>query len=99
MSSVARSVLGAALLLTGASAAMAQSANTPVANQTVQTSVSAPAAAPNNSATIVASNNAPIVDQSQKPRSNVGDNTDRYGGHDPNSTAGSRAFWEALNPY
>ena len=102
MSAVVRSVFGASLLLTGASAAMAQSANAPVANsvqtgaftavavsnnapvanQSVQTGASIPIAA------------APIADQPKKsPRSGVTDNNDPYGGHDPNSTAGNRAFF------
>ena len=88
MSSVIRSVLGAALLLTGASAAMAQSANPPLANQTVQT----------NTAT-VASNNAPLAAQPQKPKANIADKSDTYGGYDPNSLAGARAFWQGQNPY
>jgi hypothetical protein len=99
MSSVVRSVLGAALLLTGASAAMAQSANPPVANKSLQTGASTATAAPNNapvanqtvqtaaSAATAASNNAP------KSRSTVTDNSDPYGGNDPNSTAGARAFF------
>src|SRR5262245_48144493 len=99
MSSVVRSVLGAAFVLAGASAAMAQTANAPAypagasaapanaptAYQSVQTSASAP---------IVASNNAPAVDQSAKPHSGVDNKSDAFGGHDPNSLAGARAFWE-----
>jgi hypothetical protein len=84
MSSLVRSVLGAALLLTGASAAMAAS-GTPVAAQSAQTGAST---------TIAASNNAPIADKPQKSRgSSLSDNSDPYGGHDPNSTAGARAFF------
>jgi hypothetical protein len=90
MSSVVRSVLGAALFLTGASAAMAQSANQPVANQTVQTGATA----------TVATNNAPIVSQAPKPANKiVADQADTHGGHDPNSLAGVRAFWQGQNPY
>ena len=94
MSSLVRSVLGAALLLTGASAVMAQSANppvagqpvqtnnAPVANQTVQTGASTATAATNNAA------------QPKKPqRAGIADNSDPYGGNDPNSTAGARAFF------
>jgi hypothetical protein len=102
MSSLVRSVLGAALLLTGAFAVMAASgtpvaaqtaqagattavaatSNAPVANQTVQTGASTAAAAPNNAA------------QPQKPRKPaLADNSDPYGGNDPNSTAGARAFF------
>ena len=94
MSSLVRSVLGAALLLTGASAAMAQSANPPVAaasnnapiaNQTVQTGASTATAA---------TNNAPIAAQPKKAqRAGVADNSDPYGGNDPNSTEGARAFF------
>ncbi len=96
MTLVVRSVLGAALLLTGASAAMAQSAkpvastaaaasNAPVAGQTVQTAASTATAE---------SNNAPIAAQPQKPRrSGVSNNADPYGGNDPNSTEGMRAFF------
>jgi|EndMetStandDraft_3_1072993.scaffolds.fasta_scaffold780443_1 hypothetical protein len=90
MSSVTRSVLGAALLLTGASAAMAQSANPPLANQTVQT---------NTSTATVASNNAPLAAQPQKPKANIADKSDTYGGYDPNSLAGARAFWQGQNTY
>jgi hypothetical protein len=91
MSSVVRSVLGAALLLAGATAAMAQSATAPVANQTVQTSASAPTAT-------VAPNSVPVV-QPAKPRPVVADHSDTYGGNDPNSLAGARAFWSGANPY
>jgi hypothetical protein len=94
MSSVVRSILGAALLATGASAAMAQYATPPAANQQVQVQAStAPAT--------VASNNAAVapVAEAQKPRSKVTDYSDPYGGHDPNSLAGSRAFWQGQNPY
>ena len=113
MSSVVHSVLGAALLLTGASAAMAQTANPPVANQP------APAAA---STAVVASNNAPVANQTvqtgasaaiaaptaaapiaaqpQKPASrDISDRADLYNGHGPNSLSGTRAFWENLNGY
>jgi hypothetical protein len=95
MSTLVRSVLGVALLVTGASAAMAQSANqpvaakpakaasnnAPVANQTVQTGTST---------ATTASNNAPAA---QKPRPAIADKSDPYGGNDPNSTAGARAFF------
>jgi hypothetical protein len=112
MSSVVRSVLGAALLLTGASAATAQSAKPPVVAQSGQTGASTATVAANNapaagqsgqtgaSTAAVAVNNAPAAAPSQKTHnSGVSDKTDRYGGHDPNSTAGTRAFWEGLNPY
>ena len=100
MSSVVRSVLGVALLLTGASAAMAQSAN-----QTVQTgattataaTVSAPAGQPAQggaSTATAAATNAPAASQAKKvTRPAVSDNSDPYGGNDPNSTAGARAFF------
>jgi hypothetical protein len=91
MSSVVRSVLGAALILTSATAAMAQSATAPVANQTVQTGAST---------ATVATNNAPIVNQAPKPANKiVADQADTHGGHDPNSLAGVRAFWQGQNPY
>jgi hypothetical protein len=106
MTLVVRFVLGAALLLTGASAAMAASDTPPAANQSLQTSASTATAASNNapvayqsvqtgtSAAIAASNNAPIADQSQKSHhSSFSDNNDPYGGNDPNSTAGIRAFF------
>ena len=96
MSSVVRSVLGAALLLTGASAAMAQSANPPGASTATVASNNAPAAGQtvqNAASTATAApNNAPVA--AQKPRrSSVADNNDPYGGNDPNSTAGARAFF------
>jgi hypothetical protein len=134
MSSIGRFVLGAALLLTGASAAIAASDkplvayqsvqtgastataasnNAPIiAAQSVQTGASTATAAPNNapvayqsaqtgaSIATTASNNAPSAAQSHNSHdSNVADKTDRYGGYDPNSTAGVRAFWEGQNPY
>jgi hypothetical protein len=101
MSSVVHSVLGAALLLTGASAAMAQSATAPVANQPVQAgAAAAPVAAPVAYQQVQAGAPAPapvVAAQPKKPT--ISDQSDRYGGHDPNSVAGTRAFWEALNPY
>lgn len=106
MSSLVRSVLGAALLLTGASAAMAASGNPPVANQPIQAGGSTAIAASNNapianqpiqagaSTAAAAPNNAPIAEQPQKPRrSTVTDNNDPHGGNDPNSPAAARAFF------
>lgn len=105
MSSVVRSVLGAALLVTGASAAMAASEKPPVADQSRQTGASTAIAASNNgpvanqpiqagaSAAAAAPNNAPVADQLQKRRSTVTDNNDPYGGNDPNSPAAARAFF------
>jgi hypothetical protein len=98
MSSIVRSVLGAALLLTGASTAMAQSANPAGANQPVQTTAST-AQTGASTATASSTGTAPAADQSQKKNPNIGNNEDRYGGHDPNSLAGARAFWDQLNPY
>ena len=102
MSSVVRSVLGAALLLTSASAMMAAS-GTPAAAQSAQTGAStATAAAPVANQTVqtgastapAASNNAPTAAQPKKPqRAGIADNSDPYGGNDPNSTAGARAFF------
>jgi hypothetical protein len=57
MKSAIRSVLGASLLLTGASAAIAASDTPPAADQSRQTGAST---------AIVASNNAPIADQSRQ---------------------------------
>jgi hypothetical protein len=95
MSSVVRTILGAALLATGASAAMAQYATPPAANQQVQVQAStAPATVASNNAAV-----APVTEQAQKPRSKVTDYSDPYGGHDPNSLAGARAFWQGQNPY
>lgn len=94
MTSVVRSVLGAALLLTSASAVMAQSAPARVANQQpAQTGATTATAAPNTApsanqpvqaggTTTAAANNAP------KPHSAVTDKADAYGGHDPNSQIG-----------
>jgi hypothetical protein len=106
MSSVVHSVIGAALLLTGATAAMAQSANPPVANQPVQTGATAPRVASNNAPAAnqpvqtgtapakAALNNAAAAGQVRKPHdSTITDNNDPYGGHDPNSSAGARAFF------
>jgi hypothetical protein len=111
MSSVVRSVLGAALLVTGASAAMAQSANQTALNQPLPAGAysaapasgysAAPAAsnnaAPGAYATVAAANTgAPVVEQSTpKPHSNLCDNTDRYGGHGPETRWGTRAFWDS----
>jgi hypothetical protein len=108
MSSVVRSVLGAALLLTGASAAMAQSDNPAVAEQAVQNDASTQTAASNNAPVVeqtvqtsastvaAASDGAPIAEQSTKIH-HAGiwcDNTDAYGGHGPNTLWGIRAFWD-----
>ena len=101
MSSLVRSVLGAALLLTGASAVMAAS-GTPVAAQTAQagatTAVAATSNAPVANQTVqtgasTATNNAPAAAQPQKKKPAIADNSDPYGGNDPNSTAGARAFF------
>ncbi len=107
MTSVVSSVLGAALLLTGASAAMAQSAPPPVANQPAQTDASAATAASTNapvayqsvqtsvSTAIPASTSAPAAAQTSKVNHLIlCDNTDAYGGHGPNTLWGTRAFWE-----
>ena len=85
MSSVVRSILGATLLLTGASAAMAQSAYPPVANQPVQAGASTATTAPLS---------APIADQQAKPNPTVADKADVHGGFDSKSNAGTRAFWD-----
>jgi len=104
MSSVVRSVLGAALLLTGASAAMAQSAKPPVADQSRQTGAVTGAVAANNApvagksvqtgaATAVAAPNAAAADQPRKRSPSVPDNNAPFDGNDPNSTAAARAFF------
>ena len=103
MSSLVRSVLGAALLLTGASAAMAAS-GTPVAAQAAPAGASTATPASNNApaanqpvqagaSTTAATNNAPAAAQPQKKKPAFADNSDPYGGNDPNSTAGVRAFF------
>ena len=97
MSPVVRTVLGAALLLTSASTAMAQSANPPVANQPVQAGA-ATATPQTGTATAAVAANAATAGQASR-NSDVADNRDSYGGHDPNSTAGTRAFWESRNQY
>jgi hypothetical protein len=98
MTSIIRSVLGAALVLTGASAAMAQSANPPAASQTGASTASnnaAVAQTPQAGASTAAS-----AGQATQPRrSDVADTTKTYGGYDPNSTEGTRAFWESRNQY
>jgi hypothetical protein len=107
MTSVVRSVFGAALLLTGASAAMAASGTAPVAGQSVQTGASTATTASNTVAvttqpgTTTTANNAPIADPAapKTHRSAVADKEDPYGGHDPNSSFGIRAFWEDRNQY
>lgn len=108
MTSVVRSFLGAALLLTGASAAMAAS-DTPVAGQARQTGTPTAIVVSNNapvvnqpvqttaSTTLAAPKTAavaaPIADQPKKPRTTFSDNNDPYGGFDPNSLAGTRTFF------
>ena len=104
MSSVVRSVLGVALLLTGASAVMAQSAKPPVADQSRQTGAVTGAVAANNApvagksvqtgaATAVAAPNAAAADQPRKRSPSVPDNNAPFDGNDPNSTAAARAFF------
>lgn len=68
MSSVIRSVIGAAFILTGASAAMAASDTPAVQEQAVQTSASADAAAPADAA---ASNDAPAAEQAVQASSSA----------------------------
>lgn len=85
---VARSVLGAAMLLTGVSTAMAQSASPSAAYQSSQTSASQPAPAPTS---------APTAYGYEAPKSKpviLSDREDLHGGFDPSSTRGARAFWE-----
>lgn len=97
MSSVVRSILGAALLLTGASTAMAQS-NTPVA----YANTAAPSAAPTYAPSAAAPANTPSAGQYQKPPAvsvSVEDREDNYGGHNKESLSGTRAFWDSRNQY
>lgn len=104
MSSVVRTVLGVALLLTGASAAMAASNNPPAGQQPIQ--VGASNIAPSNnapvanqtvqtgaSAAVVAPANAPVADKPRKAPPSVPDNNAPFAGNDPNSSAGMRAFF------
>jgi hypothetical protein len=105
MSSVIRSALGAALLLTGASAAMAQGYSSPGSYQSqpaAPTAAPAPSSTPaayqppaSNATTVAAYNAAPVAEQSPKrPHTSLCDNTDAYGGHGPNTLWGIRAFWD-----
>jgi hypothetical protein len=107
MSSAVRSVLGAALLLTGASAAMAASDTATQGYQSAQTSTSTAVVASNNAApaadqpaqtsaysTVATSVNAPVAEQSSKPHSSICDKSDLYGGHGPSTHWGTRAFWD-----
>lgn len=102
MSTGVRITLGAALLLTGTSVAIAAS-NTPVADQSRQTAAT--------TATVASTTNPPVAAQpaqtaaataaapsaaAQQPRKavpKVPDNNDPNGGNDPNSSAGLRAFF------
>ena len=101
MPSVVRSFLGAALLLTGASAAMAAS-DTPVAGQARQTGTSTATVASNNApatsqtvqTSAPAALAAPKVDQPKKPvNQTFSDNNDPNGGFAPGSTGAARAFF------
>jgi hypothetical protein len=105
MSSVVRSILGAALLLTSASAVMAASDTAPPTDKSRQIGASTatvassnapaaaqPAQAPASTAT-AASNNAAVAGQPRKAPPKFIDNNDPYGGNDPNSAAGMRAFF------
>ena len=107
MSSVVRSVLGAALFLTGASAAMAASDTPPDAYQSGQAGASTAVVASNSTTAayqpsqpgaytaVAASSSAPLADQSAKPlNSGLCDKADLYGGHAPASHWGTRAFWD-----
>jgi hypothetical protein len=107
MSSVVRSVFGAALLLTGATAAMAASGTAPVAGQAVQTGSSTATTATNAvpvtgqpvQASVATASTAPVVEPQKPRRSNIADREDPHGGFDPNSSMGIRAFWEERNQY
>lgn len=109
MISVVRSFLGAALLLTGVSAAMAAS-GTPVAGQVRQTGTSTGTVASNNAPAVnqpvqpgapaalaapkSAAVAAPVVEQPKKPLNQTfSDNNDPNAGFAPNSTAAARAFF------
>lgn len=104
MRSIVRPILGAALLLTGASAAMAQTAGAPVAYATQAAPSNAPApayAAPSNApapTAYAAPSNVPAPGQYQKPPPvavSVEDREDNYGGHSKESLSGTRAFWDS----
>lgn len=92
MSSIARSVLGAAFLLTGASAAMAQSAYPPAGQPAQAGAYAAPAGQPAQAGAYAAAP-APVVSQAPKTTT-IQDNSDLYGGNDPNSKQGTQAFWD-----
>ena len=93
MSSIARSVLGAAFLLTGASAAMAQSAYPPAGQPAQAGAYAAPAGQPAPAGAYATAPAPVVVSQAPKP-TNIQDNSDLYGGHDPNSKQGTQAFWD-----
>ena len=100
MSSVGRTILGAAFLLTGASAAMAQSANSQVAYQSPQAGTSAAPVAYATTGTTAST--APAAGQYQKPPPvsvSVADREDTYGGNSKESLSGTRAFWDSRNQY
>jgi len=98
MTSVVRSFLGAALLLTGASAAMAAS-DTPVAGQARQTGTSTATVASTATSQTVqtsapAALAAPKVEQPKKAvNQTFSDNNDPNGGFAPGSTGAARAFF------
>jgi hypothetical protein len=84
---------------------MAASGAPPVVDKSSQTAASTAVVASTNAAvadpsrqagasTATANNAAPAAAAPQKPpRANFSDNNDPYGGNDPNSTAGARAFF------
>ncbi len=87
MSSFVHSLAGAAFLLTGSTAAIAQYANAPAEGQSVQVAATT---------TTDASNSVVIAEQPQSPnRSGLTDNRDPNGGYAPDSTAAARVFFES----
>lgn len=104
MSSIVRSVLGAALLISGAPAAMAASDSSPAGYQSGQTSAAPTVVAANTApaaeqsvptGAYAASSSAPVAEQSTGPLTKgLCDKADLYGGHAPASHWGTRAFWD-----
>jgi hypothetical protein len=101
MNSVIRSFIAATVLLTGGSAAMAQSYGAPATYGSAQTAAPAAASAPvaaqpaQPAPTAVAAYAAPAAG----PNPKVADREDIHGGFAPNSVSGTRAFWDSRNQY
>jgi hypothetical protein len=91
MSLAVRFVFGAALLLTGATSAMAQYATPYAANQPPQAAQPLQSGAPG--APVPYASGA-IIQQPAPHRSTVVNKDDPHGGHDPNSPQGIQSFWD-----